>query len=125
MSAPRTATANYDTFYKLTLATSPAAVGTSNITGGADGTFYAAGGGLTLWAATPVTDRRPPPGDHERAPHRHRQLRHLLQADPGHQPGGRGHEQHHGRRRRHLLRRRRRADPVGGHPGHRPPPPAR
>ena len=54
MSAPRSVTANYDTQHQLTLATNPAAVGLSNVSGGSDGTFYNEGTVLSLSAATPV-----------------------------------------------------------------------
>ncbi|MFL5798727.1 MAG: hypothetical protein ACJ77A_12450, partial [Actinomycetota bacterium] len=56
VTADTNVTGNYDTQYKLTLATNPGAVGTANISGGVNGTFYAAGTGLTLSAATPVTN---------------------------------------------------------------------
>ena len=54
MSAPKSVTANYDTQHKLTLATNPAAVGTSNISGASDGTFYNEGTVLNLSAASPI-----------------------------------------------------------------------
>jgi Divergent InlB B-repeat domain len=54
MSAPRSVTANYVVQYKLTLATDPAAVGVSNISGGSNGTFYDAGTVLNLQATDPV-----------------------------------------------------------------------
>src|SRR5207248_4379119 len=40
----------------LSLATSPAAVGTAHISGGSDGTYYAAGTVVSVRADTPVTD---------------------------------------------------------------------
>jgi hypothetical protein len=54
MSAPRSVTANYDTEHKLTLATAPAAVALTNISGGSDDTFYPQGTVLTLTAGSPV-----------------------------------------------------------------------
>ena len=130
MSAPKSVTANYDTQHKLTLATNPAAVGTSNISGASDGTFYNEGTVLNLSAASPIPfnsansrylfsswsggatgSANPSSGDDERPQVGHGQLRHATQAHSGDQPGSRGHEQHLGRQRRHLLQRGHRAQP--------------
>ena len=40
MNQARSITANYSTQYKLSLATNPAAVGTTHISGGSDGSYY-------------------------------------------------------------------------------------
>jgi hypothetical protein len=54
VSGAATYTGTYKTQYQLTLATNPAAVGLSNISGGTTGTFYDAGTVLSLTATTPV-----------------------------------------------------------------------
>ena len=54
MSAPKLVTANYDTQHKLTLATNPAAVGTSNIAGASDGDWFDAGSSVTVTATANV-----------------------------------------------------------------------
>jgi hypothetical protein len=50
MSAPRSLTANYSTQYLLTLATSPASLGASHISGGVSGNWYDDGTVLSLSA---------------------------------------------------------------------------
>ena len=50
MNQARSITANYSTQYKLSLATNPAAVGTTDISGGSDGSYYDSGTILSLTA---------------------------------------------------------------------------
>ena len=54
ISAAATITGTYATQYRLNLATDPTAVGTSNISGAADGSWHDAGASVTLTATTPV-----------------------------------------------------------------------
>jgi Divergent InlB B-repeat domain len=54
MSQARSATANYVHQFQLTLATAPAAIGTSHISGGSNGDWYDSGTPLTLQADSPV-----------------------------------------------------------------------
>ena len=50
MDAPKSLTANYGVQYELSLATAPAAVGTSHITGGSDGDWFDSGSTVNLTA---------------------------------------------------------------------------
>ena len=50
MSAPRSLTANYGVQYQLTLATDPAAVGTSHIAGASTGDWFDSGSTVNLTA---------------------------------------------------------------------------
>ena len=104
VSAAATITGTYVAQYRLDLATDPAAVGISNISGATDGSWHDAGTTVNLTATTPVAidatsryrfdhwqrrrDRHRQPGRcrHERAQDSHGQLRRPVPADARHRP---------------------------------------
>ena len=104
MSAPKSLTANYGVQYQLSLATAPAAVGTTHISGASDGDWFDS-------AHYPLPERRP---ERRQGSRRALPLRELERCLDRHHPGHLGHDERSEEPDRQLRR------PVPAQPGHRP-----